>query len=186
MNIQKNGFNKMLKLINDSINCFDEELLNFPNLSLLELEDNQISEIPYYLFNLKNLNSIGISGNMITTITVPNEIDTSIKYLNLENNRLTMIPKGLENLKGLLLLYLGNNDSLNLEEICNLIPSLPNLEWMDIRNIRKRIHTPLPKNIANLAKVKRIVHLSTSDFTKEELIEMEKLGIKLPKAKTDW
>lgn len=51
--------------------------LMFPNLSMLDLSNNQLTEIPSNIYELNNLSVLNISGNLGKTIYMP-----PISFLN--------------------------------------------------------------------------------------------------------
>ena len=133
------------------------ELSIFPNLSEINLSNNNISDITS-LANLKNLTSLNLSNNKVSDVTPLASLD-NLTSIDLSNNRLT---KGydllvntyelklnncnidgnisLKNLNKLILLDLSDNTGINLndflpENIGNLI--LKNIDLVSLDNLGK-------------------------------------------------
>lgn len=133
------------------------ELSIFPNLSEINLSNNNISDITS-LANLKNLTSLNLSNNNVSDVTPLASLD-NLSIIDLSNNRLT---KGydllvntyelklnncnidgnisLKNLNKLILLDLSDNIGINLndflpENIGNLI--LKNIDLVSLDNLGK-------------------------------------------------
>ncbi|OHS95161.1 hypothetical protein TRFO_10643 [Tritrichomonas foetus] len=96
-------------------------------LEIIDLTNNRITCLPKHL---KNLKSLDISLNKLTTIDGPIESSLltyeNLTELKIRGNYLTDIPKSLEALKSLKILHLGNNRLLKFD-LC-----LPNLISLDL------------------------------------------------------
>ena len=91
----------------DLIN-FPEDVCNFTKLSLLDLMENQITEIPPDIGKLKYLKNMYLGFNCIEEIT-PELCNLNLKRLELGWNAISIIPPEISNLKNLTRLCLNNN-----------------------------------------------------------------------------
>ncbi|MCK4934851.1 MAG: leucine-rich repeat domain-containing protein, partial [Simkaniaceae bacterium] len=86
------------------------------NLVSLILSNNQLTDLPPEIGNLKLLKFLYLQNNQITAI--PREIGAlhNLKRLNLNNNQITAIPREIGNLPSLQRLYIFNNPLTELPE----------------------------------------------------------------------
>lgn len=159
------------------INLNNQNLTLWPNINKdaidVRINNNQISEIPDSVGDLKALSRIIIDSNKISKISnrlseleyfkdfrlsnnnisnVPS-IVWNLKYLNiliLSNNQISKLPEELGNLQSLTQLYLQNN---LLETLPDGIGNLSSLEHLFLENNPIEY---LPKSISNLGKLKHL------------------------------
>ena len=119
-------------------------LFELSSLERLELQDNQLSNLPNAIGKLTQLESLDIGENRLETL--PESIDnlTDLDYLNLRGNRLETLPESIGNLKYLEVLNLGNN---NLKTIPASIGNLSSLSTLDLSNNNLKT---IPASIGNL------------------------------------
>ena len=91
----------------------------------LELNGNQLTEIPKGLENLTKLEKLILSHNYQLTDVTGLEKLPQLEFLSLHYNRLIEIPKGLKNLTQLEQLDLSNNPDLTEDQINELQKALP-------------------------------------------------------------
>ncbi|WP_299457950.1 leucine-rich repeat domain-containing protein [uncultured Microscilla sp.] len=87
---------------------FPEEIRQTPNITNLNLSDNQIERIPAWIATLKNLQVLYLNNNQITNIdklcALPH-----LEVLQLNNNQISRIPESIRGLTNLKRLYINNN-----------------------------------------------------------------------------
>ena len=78
-------------------------------LKTLNINTNQLSELPKEIGNLTNLRKLYISNNKLSEL--PKEIGnlTNLRYLSISNNQLSELPKEIGNLTNLRELDISNN-----------------------------------------------------------------------------
>lgn len=111
-----------------SYNCLteiDQTINVVPNLKILILDQNRFSNIPN-LLELKNLTTLSICGNLITTCKQVHLNLGNISHLNLSQNSITTL-EGFTKLYSLESLNLTGNNINNIEEI-KYLSNLPCLE----------------------------------------------------------
>jgi len=101
------------------------------SLTSLNIENNQLTELPKEIGNLTRLTSLNIKNNQLTEL--PKEIGnlTSLIWFGIENNQLTELPKEIGNLTSLTSLNIKNNQ---LTELPKEIGNLTSLTWLGIEN----------------------------------------------------
>ena len=130
---------------------------NLPNLQTLSLTNNKLTEVPN--FNLPNLQTLYLFNNELTE--VPNFNLPSLQTLYLEDNKLTEVPNF--NLPSLQELYLFNNQ---LTKVPNF--NLPSLQTLFLSNNRL---TQVPNfNLPSL----QTLFLSNNRLTEESKEEIKK------------
>ena len=119
--------------------------LNYPNLSLLCLSFNHLTEIPIEICRFKNLVKLQVASNMITTVPPEIFLLPFVEYIDLSYNQITSLP---DDLHGRLSVELSN---LNLSD--NKLTTFPGyfdqckLKHLDLS--RNRLHE-VPQSIFNL------------------------------------
>lgn len=125
-------------------------------LTILELERNDISEMPPNINLLSKLQILNVSHNRLNSF--PREIFdlVNLKELNFGVNQLKYIPKGIESLKKLRILKLNSNwkNKINLSNLYSVICNLSNLEILELWGCVSS--KDLPESIVNLKKLKKI------------------------------
>jgi len=119
-------------------------------LKTLNLNDNELTELPKEIGNLTNLETLNLNDNELTEL--PKEIGnlTNLENLELTRNELTELPKEIGNLTKLMRLFLSGN------KLTNLPKEIGNLTNLVILWLRGNKLTDLPKEIGNLPKLKFI------------------------------
>ena len=92
----------------------------------LELDDNQLTELPKGLEKLTKLEVLILADNQLTDVKGLEKL-TQLTYLSLVGNQLTDV-KGLENLTQLKHLNLNDNPALTKAQIDELQKALPNCD----------------------------------------------------------
>lgn len=149
------------------INLSNQELTEVPsyvfeckNLKTLNLSNNQISEIPRELANLKRLTTLDLSYNKISQIYAKTFDLKELSTLNLNNNQIKSIPKQIANLSRLAKLLLAGN---SIEKLPEEIGQLANLKSLNISNNK---FTGFP---ASILKLTNLTHLWISQNNFQEI-----------------
>jgi Leucine-rich repeat (LRR) protein len=170
-----------------------EWLTQLPELSL-DLSNNELTEVPSWIFHLQNLTWLDLKLNHLITLpretthlpnlawldlsdnsltTLPPEIGqlSNLTELDLTHNNLTMLPEEIVPLSNLTRLYLSDNQLTRLPE--RLITQLPNLIELDLSYNRLTILPPGINQLTNLAEL----NLSSNFLTilPEEIIHLPNL-----------
>ncbi len=128
-----NSFNNIptistIDFSNLDIDIIDNDSLNLPNLAILNVSGNNLTDLSFILGN-PNLVYLDISDNLITDISVissdENLAELQVLYAN--NNNITQLNNALNNLPSLEEVYLTNNP---IQLINNSFTSLPRLTSM--------------------------------------------------------
>lgn len=174
INLKNNKLSKLSLNDNDIIHIPDNIRL-LQSLKELNMTHNLIDTVPRNLLQMNNLRVLNLHENNVKYFEICDSVNYSIQILILSNNDIHTFPIGLEKLKGLKRLYLNNNPKFDVEEICNFILNFDELEMLDISGCNAK---GIPKNIENLKRVSKIVN-SYGLFSKDELLELRKMGIKI-------
>ena len=160
------------------------------NLKYLELNNNQLTEVPKGLEKLTQLNRLNLLGNRLTDVTGLEKL-TQLTWLHLSSNQLTDV-KGLEKLTQLEYLYLTDNQLTNvkgLEKLTQLTylnlsknPDLTKAQIVELKKALPRCEIyPLTKEesaeiieaaIRKAAK-KPTGELTKADFEKVTMLYLE-------------
>lgn len=135
--------NYYISSIPDSIN-------KLKKLRYLKLKNNNILEIPEFLFKLPNLVSLNLSGNHIETLPKNIEKLEKLKTIELSSNQIKILPSVLNNLKDLTFLGLDNNV---IEIIPDSLGSLIGLKrlYLSFNTIKK-----IPLSLFNLTSLESL------------------------------
>ena len=135
-----------------------KEIGNLTQLTHLDLSINKLTELPKEIGNITQLIELYLTNNKLTKL--PKEIGnlTQLTYLDLSDNELTELPKEIGNLLQLIALYLHNN---NLTELPKEIGNLTQLTRLDLSYNKL---TKLPKEIGNLIQLTNL-YLSDNELT---------------------
>eukprot|EP00112_Aurelia_sp_Birch-Aquarium-sp1_P023376 Seg6940.1 transcript_id=Seg6940.1/GoldUCD/mRNA.D3Y31 product="Malignant fibrous histiocytoma-amplified sequence 1" protein_id=Seg6940.1/GoldUCD/D3Y31 len=131
----------------------------FPaNLKHMDLSCNRIKEISTTIFQIRTLESLILSKNIIQD--VPKEINNlkSLKKLDLSHNSISTLPETITDLKWLMKLYLAGNE---LKYLPVNIGNLHSLKHLDLRD---NFLTSIPDSIGDLFKLIKLT-LSNNKLT---------------------
>ncbi len=152
-----------------------------PNAQDIRIENNQLTELPDSIGNLKFLNRIIANNNQISKISPKLAEIQNFTDLRLDENNLTKIPETIFNLKSLFVLYLKSN---NIEKLSTKIGKLKQIKKLCLQNNKLKI---LPKEIGEL---KNLTHLYLANNPIEylphsiekctKLVHLDFSGTKLP------
>ena len=137
----------VLYLENLGLNEFPMEILDLPNLTLLDLGGNKLTTLPETIGKLTKLTSLSLRKNQL--IALPESIGklNKLTSLDLSDHKLTTIPETLGKLTKLTTLDLSGNQLTMLPET---IGKLTNLTELNLSNNKL---TVLPENIVKLTKL---------------------------------
>lgn len=115
---------------------------NNPSGTRLDLSNQNLEQIPAYVFSLDNLEELNISNNKLTG-AIPAEIRNiqKLKILNASNNQMTGVPAEIGQLSNLEELNLSNN------QLTGLPYELGNLKNLKTFNISGNNYSTLDLNI---------------------------------------
>ncbi|WPD22611.1 MAG: COR domain-containing protein [Candidatus Electrothrix scaldis] len=127
------------------------ELFELKQLTRLDLSSNHLTSLPPKLFQLRKLTELGLSSNQLTSL--PPELFElkELSSLNLINNRLFRLPPEIVQLNNLTILFLTLNRLSTLPIELFKLKNLTNLA------LNSNHLTTLPPEIAQLPNLKRIV-----------------------------
>ncbi|KAJ8672902.1 hypothetical protein QAD02_004163 [Eretmocerus hayati] len=139
---------------------FDRQILKLQGLRILNLSENQLTNIPHELGMLPNLQELNLSDNLLGKGPINKwswmsgvNISKSLCLLNLNSNQMTVIPDQINKLRSLITLHFHNNLITTLPQG---IGSLSKLKYLVLS---KNNLTHLPGNMRNL----RLSDLDISD-----------------------
>ena len=98
--------------------------VDLEKITHLDLDGNQLTELPKGLEKLTQLTSLNLINNRLTDVNGLEKL-TKLTILDLKRNQLTSV-NGLENLTKLTILDLHNNPDLTKAQIDELQKALPN------------------------------------------------------------
>ncbi|MHA1805702.1 MAG: leucine-rich repeat domain-containing protein [Promethearchaeota archaeon] len=139
---------------------------------VLEMNHNNIKEIPEWLVNVKNLKSLLLRNNKINTFHVPRSNSTKLEYLDLSNNKISEIPLISKTLQNLKVLILNHNLIAGIPEDFSNFHSLEKLELQN-----NQIKT-VPKFILDLNNLK-ILNLRHNPIKKKSELLKRSNGLKI-------
>ena len=121
--------------------------VTFTNLTILYINGNKLRTVPANLADIKQLETVDLSNNLISLI--PNRFCTlrNLRALNLSGNNLEFLPVGFAQLRQLEELLLAHNQ---LAELRDNFGELSKLEILDLSHNRLII---LPDSIANFNRL---------------------------------
>jgi internalin A len=132
-----------LDLDNNQLSQLPVELGQLTRLQRLYLDNNQLSQLPVELAKLTNLQQLWLDSNRLSQLPVELAQLTNLQQLWLGNNQLTQVPIELAQLTNLQELYLSGNQ---LRQIPIELAQLTNLQqlWLD-NNQLTQVPTDLSK-----------------------------------------
>lgn len=121
--------------------------VTFTNLTILYINGNKLRTVPANLADIKQLETVDLSNNLISLI--PNRFCTlrNLRALNLSGNNLEFLPVGFAQLRQLEELLLAHNQ---LAELRDNFGELSKLEILDISHNRLAV---LPDSVANFKRL---------------------------------
>lgn len=122
-------------------------------LEVIDLSQNQLSEIPDCLFECTSLKRINLSNNEITEVHLQIDKWHKLENLNLSNNQLTSVPASLSKLTNLRALYVSGNQ-LDFEGIPRSIGKLGNLE---VFSASFNILETVPEGLTRCIKLRKMM-----------------------------
>jgi leucine-rich repeat protein SHOC2 len=148
-----------LNLKNYKIFELPESIGKLTNLTVLEINHNNLTALPESIGNLTNLRKLDLSDNQLTSL--PDSIGSlrNLTELSLTNNRLEKLPDSIGNIHELTDLYLGHNKLTILPES---IGDLVNLTGIDI--YQNQLHE-IPESIGNLINLEGTLYLYENNLT---------------------
>jgi leucine-rich repeat protein SHOC2 len=119
----------ILDLNENRLTNLPDSICNLSKLNILNLDDNQLTELPKNIGNLNNLNVLYIRHNQLTTLpdSIGNLNKLTVLYLNESN--LTKLPNSIGNLHQLATLNIEGN-LLNDLEILNSLGKLRDVHFL--------------------------------------------------------
>ena len=168
------GFKNLEKLnLSDNKISNIEGIENLSKLNKLELNFNEINEIPDNLNKLQSLEILDLTGNKLSEISKGISELKNLKVLNLSINKINSIKEPLDKLINLETLVLSEN---KIEKIDKELYKLKNLKKLDFQ--RNKINE-IPDDLNKLNHLETLVILSNNLND----IERDKLYKLLPKEK---
>ncbi len=167
------------------INLANMQLKKWPTIDAgakyIIIENNELTEIPDSIGNLKLLNSIKASNNQISNISAKLTELQNFVDLRLDRNKLTKIPEIIFNIKKLSILILDDN---NIKKIHSSVGKLKLLTHLYLQNNNLK---ELPREIGELTNLTHlylannpIEYLPHSIEKCKKLIHLELSETKLP------
>jgi Leucine-rich repeat (LRR) protein len=119
----------MLDLMDKGLDAVPESIFDYPNLKVLWLRNNDITEIPPNFSTLAHLEELSLGSNPIKDMRKTFEILSklpNLKELDLENTQLKSVPDNIKQLKTLSVLYLWGNpiDSTEITRVKQMLPGV--------------------------------------------------------------
>ncbi len=105
---------------------FPEEIRQHPEVTNINLNDNEIERIPDWITELKELKVLYLNNNQITNIEKLCELP-KLEVLQLNENQIRYIPETIHNLSCLKRLYLNNNLLVDIPSTLGELPLLNQL-----------------------------------------------------------
>lgn len=136
--------------LKDPLDIVCKALSLLPALQHLCLQDNQLTELPESLGNLRGMKMLLLGDNKLTRIPESMGNLQSLRRLYLQNNRLTALPESIGNLRSLQILYLQNNQLTAIPESFGNLHDLRTL-FLDSNQL-----TAIPESVVNLQEVRQV------------------------------
>jgi Leucine-rich repeat (LRR) protein len=149
-----------------------EVIYRFPNLKVLDLSINSISEIPAKVFTIPKLEQLNVSGNPLGNDGLHAVRNKHLKILNIQSTKITAIPKAVTRNRRLESLWLGLND---FSAGINTAP-LRRLRRLKDLNLYKAKLNELPDAISRLKRLEVLdVYYNNLGVLPERICRMRRL-----------
>lgn len=149
----------ILSLSSNRISTLPSQLVQFKNIELINAEHNQFYQIPTTLSRLPKLNTLKISHNSLSLLTLPRLVN--LTHLDLSHNRINNISDGsFNNLTQLKTLDL----SYNFIKVVSL-KSVQNLDNLEIFLLNNNQLVDIPRGILTLKSL-QIINVRDNHITK--------------------
>lgn len=148
--VVRNGEIVQLRLRKLNLKTIPDCIQNLKYLELLEVSSNLLEELPRWIGKLKSLKRLKAVGNKITTIPETIGELKSLESLKLGYNSIRSLPESIGNLTSLKKLYLSTNLLESLPESIGWLKSLEGLL------IQKNLIKSIPYSIGNLKALKSL------------------------------
>lgn len=152
-----------------------------PNVSDIRIENNQLTEIPDSVKNLKALVRIVANNNKITQISKELSSLPSFIDLRLSNNEITVIPESIFDIKKLSILLLNDNNIVTIPAEIRFLQSLTQLHLQNnqLKSVSDQIGSA--NNLTHLHLDNNpIEYLPNSIRELNKLVHFSITGTKLP------
>jgi hypothetical protein len=156
-----------LDLSNGKLHTFNIKTINHITLNVINISNNELTELPLWLLLCDNLEELYCNSNNITTI---NALPKSLKNLDLSNNNLATLcdlPITLE------ILNVNNNNLTDLPKNMTLCTKLYKIEYNNNPNL---ILSNKQKQFMN--RLKRNINLIINDIVNDR--DLEKIQSHIP------
>lgn len=159
-----------LDISNNNLGKIPPEVFDLTSLQKLDISKTNISELPSRINNLTDLRYFKASNNYIHTIPEEFGALTNLEEVILTKNHLTKLPKSIQNLKKLRRLYLWSNRLVTLPEEISKLSALQELDLSDNNIIY------LPGNFDAFASLQKL-NLNNNNLTSfpREVIDIKTL-----------
>lgn len=156
-----------LDLSNQNLSQFPKEIFELKNLKKLNLSNNKIKSIPKEIESMKNLELLDLSNNSISNFYSKICSLKKLKMLNLNNNKIKTIPNQIGDLDALKALQIANN------KISTLPSTITNLKKLQELNLSKNDFEVFPLEVLKLNSLKYLWlnNLNLKTFPSEAIIE---------------
>ncbi|AFU68376.1 Tol-like receptor protein with LRR domain [Psychroflexus torquis ATCC 700755] len=156
-----------LDLSNQNLSQFPKEIFELKNLKKLNLSNNKIKSIPKEIESMKYLELLDLSNNSIINFYSKICSLKRLKVLNLNNNKIKTIPKQIGDLEALKVLQIANN------KISKLPATTDNLKKLQELNLSKNDFEIFPLEVLRLEALKNLWlnNLNLKTFPKKSIAE---------------
>lgn len=149
-----------LDFSNNSISAVSDAITTISSLTHLLLRNNRITDndLPKDMIGMKNLRTLNLSGNRLTTLP-PQLLDiSSLRSLYLGANQITEVTRDIHRLRRLRLLYLGGN------KLSSLPSEIGDMPYMQVLLLSDNKLKRLPHSLCNLSRLE-CLHLHHNNLT---------------------
>ena len=148
------------------------------NLRNLIVKDNLLNDtsLPKDLCNVTQLESVNLSGNMLTQFPFQLLEIKTLREIYLGSNKIKCLPRNYDSLQRLEVLYLGGNCIKNIPEELSQLKNLTSL------NLSNNNITTLPTQLAKLKKIRNLAlhanNLTTLPIELVMLLNLNELSLR--------